>query len=123
MDRLRQDDYERGLIPPESPDAVYTARGGEAFRSSPSQVARRGPKGYTRSDERIREDISETLLRCDDIDCGDVAIDVKDGRVTLEGTVPERFMKHAIEDIADACPGAVDIDNRIHVLRPEQRAG
>jgi osmotically-inducible protein OsmY len=37
--------------------------------------------------------------------------------VVLEGTVPERRMKHAIEDLADACPGIQDIENRIRVRR------
>jgi len=35
----------------------------------------------------------------------------------LDGTVPERRMKHAIEDLVDACPGVQDIDNRIRVKR------
>jgi osmotically-inducible protein OsmY len=36
--------------------------------------------------------------------------------VVLEGTVPDRYMKHAIEDLADAAPGAEDVDNRIRVV-------
>jgi osmotically-inducible protein OsmY len=35
--------------------------------------------------------------------------------VVLEGTVPDRYMKHAIEDLADAAPGVQDDDNRIRV--------
>lgn len=75
----------------------------------------RGPKGYQRSDERIREDISEQLMLTSDVDSSDVSVTVVSGKVTLEGTVPSRFMKHRIEDIADACPGVQDIDNRIRV--------
>ncbi len=40
---------------------------------------------------------------------------VKDAKVTLEGSVPDRRMKHAIEDLADQCPGVQDVDNRIRV--------
>ncbi|MBX5459883.1 MAG: BON domain-containing protein [Steroidobacteraceae bacterium] len=75
----------------------------------------RGPKGYQRSDERIREDISEQLMLTSDVDSSDVSVTVVSGKVTLEGTVPSRYMKHRIEDIADACPGVQDIDNRIRV--------
>ncbi len=74
-----------------------------------------GPKGYQRSDERIREDICERLMRAYHIDSSEVTIAVSGAKVALEGTVPDRRMKHAIEDIADACLGVREIDNRIRV--------
>lgn len=76
-----------------------------------------GPKGYQRSDERLREDISDRLMQARYIDSSDVTVGVSDAKVVLEGTVPERRMKHAIEDLVDACPGVQDIDNRIRVKR------
>jgi len=76
-----------------------------------------GPKGYQRSDERLREDISERLMQAQHIDSSDVTVEVSGAKVVLEGTVPERWMKHAIEDLVDACPGVQDIDNRIRVRR------
>jgi hypothetical protein len=54
-------------------------------------------------------------MNADHIDSSDVSVSVSSGKVTLEGTVPERYMKHAIEDLVDACPGVQDIDNRIRV--------
>ena len=74
-----------------------------------------GPKGYQRSDERLKEDISERLMESHYIDCSDVSVDVRGAKVVLEGTVPSRHMKHAIEDLVDACPGVQDIDNRVRV--------
>lgn len=44
-------------------------------------------------------------------------------RVVLEGTVPSRHMKHAIEDLVDACPGVQDIDNRVRVANTNLRQG
>lgn len=76
-----------------------------------------GPKGYQRSDERLREDISERLMEAHYIDSSDVTVEVSGAKVVLDGTVPERPMKHAIEDLVDACPGVQDIDNRIRVKR------
>jgi BON domain len=76
-----------------------------------------GPKGYQRSDERLREDISERLMEARYIDSSDVTVAVSGAKVVLEGTVPQRRMKHAIEDLVDACPGVLDIDNRIRVRR------
>ena len=75
------------------------------------------PKGYQRSDERLREDISERLMEARHLDSSDVTVDVSGAKVVLDGTVPERRMKHAIEDQTDACPGVQDIENRIRVKR------
>jgi hypothetical protein len=74
-----------------------------------------GPKGYTRSDERVREDISERLMQAYDVDSSEVTVQVSGGKVSLEGTVPTREMKHAIEDIADSAAGVKEVDNRIRV--------
>jgi hypothetical protein len=76
----------------------------------------RGPKGYRRSDDRISEIIYENLTMNDSIDASDVSVKVTGGIVTLEGTMPDRGMKHAIEDLADRA-GAQDIHNRIRVRR------
>ena len=76
-----------------------------------------GPKGYQRSDERLREDISERLMEARYIDSSDVTVEVTGAKVVLEGTVPERRMKHAIEDLVDTCPGIQDIENRVRVKR------
>ncbi len=87
-------------------------------RAAPPRRYGHGPKGYQRSDERLKEDISERLMAEPYVDSSDVSVEVKEGKVTLEGTVPERRMKHRIEDIADDCMGVKDIDNRIRVARP-----
>ncbi|MCD0504438.1 BON domain-containing protein [Bordetella petrii] len=81
------------------------------------------PKGYVRSDERVREDLCERLSRSG-LDVSDVSVDVSDSTVTLEGTVPNRRTKHAIEDCADDCLGVSDIQNRIRVaVTPENHPG
>ena len=75
----------------------------------------RGPKGYQRSDERLKEDICERLWMAYHIDSSEVTVEVKSGKVSLEGSVPNRYMKHSIEDIVDSTPGVSDIDNRVRV--------
>lgn len=82
-----------------------------------SQGARRSmPKGYQRSDERIREDVCERLSHSG-LDVSDVSVHVSSGHVTLEGTVDSRHVKHAIENCADDCMGVQDVENRIRVQR------
>jgi osmotically-inducible protein OsmY len=117
----------------EAPDMSTAARFGDRDEGQPgdylgghgfSGVARqnsprrRGPKGYRRSDERIGEVLYELLIDATFLDSSEVTIAVSEGKVTLEGTVPERSMKHAIEDIVADCFGVTDIENRIRVLPP-----
>ena len=112
----------------EGPSQYRQARGGgygfsSGWRGRTGRRYPQGPKGYTRSDERVREDISERLMQCYDIDSSEVTVQVQSGKVTLEGTVPSRHMKHAIEDIADSAPGVQDVDNRIRVTSSAARWG
>ncbi len=74
-----------------------------------------GPKNYTRSDERIREDVSERLSDDDQLDASDIEVQVNQGTVTLAGTVQARWEKHRAEDIADGCSGVRDVHNQIRV--------
>jgi hypothetical protein len=74
-----------------------------------------GPKGYTRSDERIKEDISERLSEDPFIDASDVTVEARQGVVTLTGSVDSRQLKHRIEDVVECCSGVKDIENRLAV--------
>jgi osmotically-inducible protein OsmY len=80
-------------------------------------LRKRGPKNYQRSDERIHEDVCERLRHDSRLDVAEVSVEVDHGTVRLEGTVPDRQMKHAIEDIAAGCAGVRDVENRIRVVR------
>jgi hypothetical protein len=75
----------------------------------------RGPKGYVRSDERLREMICERLTDDPRIDASDVSIEVRDKVVKLSGAVPDRRTKYEIEDVVERCGGVKDIENQIRV--------
>lgn len=77
--------------------------------------AGKGPKGYRRSDERIREDVNEALERDGDLDASEITVDVKDGEVLLEGTVSDRRAKRLAEDLAEELPGVRDVHNRLRI--------
>ncbi|MGZ3744679.1 MAG: BON domain-containing protein [Pseudobdellovibrionaceae bacterium] len=79
----------------------------------------RGPKGYTRSDERIKEEICEILTRDPNVDASDIEIEVKEGEVTLSGFVPDRKMKHSAEDLIEKCMGVKDIINNLRIQKEE----
>lgn len=89
---------------------------GQGGRSQ-QRADRKGPKGYTRSDERVKEDLCERLTDAYDLEVENVTIEVKDGKVSISGTVPERHMKHRIEDIASTCSGVKDVENNVRVAR------
>jgi hypothetical protein len=75
----------------------------------------RGPKGYRRSDERIKEEISDRLMTHPDIDASDIEVTVANGIVTLKGTVEDRHEKRLAEYIAEDALGVDDVQNRLDV--------
>lgn len=87
-------------------------RGPTAWRDRASR--RTDPKGYIRSDDRIRENVCEALAHSG-LDVSDVSVAVLDGHVVLEGTVPNRRTKHHVEDCTVECAGVNDVENRIRV--------
>jgi hypothetical protein len=75
----------------------------------------RGPKGYRRSDERIRDEVNEELTRHPEIDAGEIDIKVENGEVTLTGKVADRYQKRLAEDVAERCFGVTDVHNQLKV--------
>lgn len=77
----------------------------------------RGPKGYVRTDERIREDVCDRLSWDDEVDATDVTVRVQNGEVTLEGSVETRHMKRLAEDLAEGVSGVTDVHNTLRVKK------
>ena len=75
----------------------------------------RGPKGYRRSDERIKEDVNDRLSDDYYIDASDVEVSVSNTEVTLTGTVNSREDKRRAEDIAESVSGVTNVENRLRV--------
>jgi hypothetical protein len=65
----------------------------------------RGPCGYKRSDDRIREDVNDRLTDDPWIDASDIEVSVSSAEVTLDGTVNNRSDKRRAEDIAESVSG------------------
>ncbi|HUR20093.1 MAG TPA: BON domain-containing protein, partial [Vicinamibacterales bacterium] len=82
----------------------------------------KGPKGYQRSDERLKEMICERLRDDPEIDPSEVSVTVQGGKVTLEGTVDSRHAKNAIEDVAEQF-GVQDVQNFLRVQKATQMGG
>jgi hypothetical protein len=99
----------------ESSRGAEMSRGGEMSSYGAGQYRGRGPKGYRRSDERVREDVCECLTEDDFIDATNIEVQVKDCEVTLSGTVNSREEKRRAEDLIDELPGVRDVSNNLRV--------
>ena len=77
----------------------------------------RGPKGYRRSDERIRELVCERLTDDPTIDASDIEIEVSNGEVTLRGFVTDRRAKWWAEELAHRSSGYGEVHNQLRVRK------
>lgn len=73
------------------------------------------PKGYVRSDERIRDDVCSRLAHDGHVDLHEVEVDVEGGVVTLRGAAHDRGEKHRIEDIVEHVMGVKDVRNELRI--------
>lgn len=71
----------------------------------------KGPKNYMRSDERIKENVSDLLWDNDLLDASDLSVEVSNGEVTLKGVIGSRFDKYLAEGIAESVIGVKDVIN------------
>lgn len=86
------------------------------------QYAGRGPRGYRRSDERIREDVNDRLTDDSYLDASDINVSVNDRLVTLTGTVNTRTDKRRAELVAESVTGVTDVSNQLRVNRNSEQS-
>lgn len=98
--------------------ADYESRG--LWRSMKNFFGK-GPKGYKRSDERILDEVSETLYRHPDIDASEIEVAVEKGHVYLSGWVSSRQMKRMAEAAVEFIMGVEDVHNNLRVGESEER--
>lgn len=87
----------------------------EMDRRMSGQHKGKGPKGYTRSDDRIKEDINDRLSDDVFVDASSIDVTVEKGEVTLTGTVSTRSEKRRSEDIAEQVSGVKNVENRLRL--------
>jgi osmotically-inducible protein OsmY len=108
---------ESGYGPPRGAWGWSTPERGAGARSMfRGPFAGRGPRGYQRSDDRIREDICERMCDNDELDASEIEILVVGGEVTLQGSVHDRYDKHLAEDLAERVSGVREVNNHLRVV-------
>jgi hypothetical protein len=111
--------------------AGYYQRGAEGrfqepFRSQHPEMgdgpySGKGPEGYQRSNDGIREDVCQRLQAHGWIDASKCKVKVEGGIVTLEGSVASREEKRLANDVAESVSGVRDVRNLLE-LRTEDRS-
>jgi hypothetical protein len=86
----------------------------------PGPFTGRGPEGYQRSGEAIREGVCERLTRHGRLDATGIRVQVDGSEVTLEGTVDSRSAKRMAEDTAESVAGVRDVHNRLRIRGQER---
>jgi osmotically-inducible protein OsmY len=87
----------------------------DAARRREADHRGRGPKDYTRSDERIREDANDRLTEDSRVDASNITLTVDKGEITLNGTVSSREAKRRAEDVVDNISGVKHVQNNLRV--------
>lgn len=80
----------------------------------------KGPKGYKRSDDRIKEAVCDCLTDDPHLDATSLEVQVKDGEVTLTGTVDSREARRHAEDLIDRMSGVKHVQNNLRVQETDQ---
>lgn len=83
----------------------------------------KGPKGYKRSDDRIREDINDRLSDDPWVDASDIEVSVNNSEVTVTGNVRDRNDKRRVEDIIERVSGVSHVENRVRVAQTQTTVG
>lgn len=83
----------------------------------------KGPRNYSRSDERIRDDVNDRLSDDPFVDASDIEVSVSNGDVTLTGNVDHRSTKRRAEDLAESVSGVKNVENRLRVTQPSGSQG
>lgn len=94
---------------------------GQTFNPTIGPHTGHGPQNYQRSDQRIKEDVSDRLMAHGHLDARGINVSVNNGEVTLSGTVNSRQDKRTADDIADSVTGVKDVNNQLKVQQQGQQ--
>jgi len=119
----REEGERRGFLQRAGDEVASWFGDEDAARRREQDHRGRGPSDYTRSDERIREDVNDTLTHDWRLDASSVRVLVKDGEVTLDGTVGSRQDKRRAEDLSDGVSGVRHVQNNLRLADTSRLSG
>jgi len=110
---------DRGLLERAGDEVASWFGDEDAARRREQDHRGRGPGGYTRSDQRILEDVCDRLTEDRGVDASAISVTVDKGEVTLDGTVNDRLQKRRAEDCVEHVSGAKHVQNNLRVSAGE----
>jgi osmotically-inducible protein OsmY len=114
-DFYRDDDHDRGFFERAGDEIASWFGDDEAARRREMDHTGRGPKNYTRSDERILEDACDHLTEDWAVDARNIQVTVENGEISLDGTVATRDEKRHAEDCVEDISGVRHVQNNLRV--------
>lgn len=111
---------ERGFLDRAGDEIASWFGDDDAARRREQDHRGKGPSGYTRSDERIRDDVNDRLTDDRRVDATNVTVTVNGGEVTLDGTVTSRDAKRRAEDCVEDISGVKHVQNNLRVENTPQ---
>jgi hypothetical protein len=75
-----------------------------------------GPKGYSRSDQQIKDDVCDILYINREVDARSIIVEVRQSCVYLKGSVKDRNQKKVAESLVESIMGVQDIFNELRIL-------
>lgn len=115
-----QDDFtfedERGMKHPYEHGGPFN-RWSDDIRSEASKEnhSGKGPKGYSRSPQRIHDEACEILMMDFDLDASDIEVEVQGEALVLKGEVASRQEKRLAESLVENIRGIRDVHNQLKV--------
>lgn len=100
-------------------DSEHYGGGGMVNTFDYGEHTGKGPKGWQRSDDRIRDDICEILTQHGEIDASDIEVKVLSGVVTLTGVVESRIVKRLAQDSIERLSGIKEIINDLRIAESQ----
>jgi len=110
-----EDDNDRGFFERAGDEIASWFGDEEAARRREMDHTGRGPRNYTRSDERILEDACDRLTDDWAVDARNVQVTVQNRELTLDGTVGSREEKRRAEDCVESVSGVGHVQNNLRV--------
>ena len=77
----------------------------------------KGPKGYRRHDDHIRDEACERLARHGQVDAREIEVTCEDGVLILRGKVEDRATKRTAEAAVEHVFGVEDVRNELSLDR------
>lgn len=78
-------------------------------------------KNYHQSDRKIKQDVCDILAQTPNADCSEIKVSVKDGVVTLSGSVDENTVKKATSETLDYVVGVNEVRNELTVHKKPRK--